>query len=73
MDLSKAYEHIPWALLVARARELGFDMMLLRLLIRLYALPRLVTVDGAAMGWRVPQRGAVAGCSFADLCMRIFH
>eukprot|EP00959_Pyramimonas_sp_CCMP1952_P087722 1835584-Pyramimonas_sp.AAC.1 len=47
-------------------------MMLMRLLVRLYALPRLATVDGIAMGRCSPRRGAVAGCSFADLCMRIF-
>eukprot|EP00959_Pyramimonas_sp_CCMP1952_P136525 2857092-Pyramimonas_sp.AAC.1 len=43
----------------------------MRMLVRLCALPRLVTVDGVAMGWCSPQRGMVAGCSFADLCMRI--
>eukprot|EP00959_Pyramimonas_sp_CCMP1952_P011690 245779-Pyramimonas_sp.AAC.1 len=47
-------------------------MMLMWVLVGLCALPRLVTVDGVAVGWCSPRRGVVAGCSFADLCMRIF-
>ena len=71
-DLSKAYEHLRFHLLAAKANTLHFPLRLLRLLVALYKMDRAVTLDGATSAPFSPWSGAVAGCSFADLTMRIF-
>ena len=70
-DLSKAYEHIRYAALRARAATFGFPLRLLRLLLALYAMDRVLVFDGAAAQPFRPQNGVAAGCSFADLMMRL--
>ena len=70
-DLTKAYEHLRFDLLAARAAQLGFPRELLRLLLSFYSMDRVIVLDSVATAPIQPQRGVFAGCSFADLMMRI--
>eukprot|EP00959_Pyramimonas_sp_CCMP1952_P032069 672893-Pyramimonas_sp.AAC.1 len=72
MDLTKAREHIPWALLAELAEAQGFNVVVMRLPLHLYRMPRIVCYRGVAAMACEPERGVVAGCSFADLCMGLF-
>ena len=40
LDMWKAYETVPWSCLVREARDTGFSMLLLRLILGMYAAPR---------------------------------
>jgi hypothetical protein len=71
-DLSKAYEHILFNVLRGKAAKFGFPLRLLRLLISMYTIPRIVMLAGVATGAFWPLRAVVAGCSFADLMMRVY-
>eukprot|EP00959_Pyramimonas_sp_CCMP1952_P306127 6406577-Pyramimonas_sp.AAC.1 len=47
-------------------------MCVLRMLIKLYTMPRLLSCEGIVLDLMTPMRGVVAGCSFADQMMRSF-
>ena len=72
LDVTKAYEYMRYDVLQAKALASGFNGLLLRLLLALYASARHLVVDGVAAASCTAWRAVVPGCPFADLCMRIY-
>ena len=58
-------------LLLARDRRLESESYLLQFVLRLYAAPRAVVIDGITIITCNPIRSVVAGCTFADCMMMI--
>ena len=71
IDLRKAYENLHFDHLLTQAREFGFDLRVFRLLIALYSMTRLVQWEGCVAEGCNPTKAVAAGCSFADLMMRL--
>ena len=71
LDLVKAFDRVPYWLLVQEARELGFPMWMLRLPIATYRLPRVVRVDKSYSGIIIALRGITAGSGLATTEMRL--
>ena len=71
LDLVKAFERIPYRVLLREAIRLGYPLRLLRLAIATYKLPRVIRVGGAYsdLVWAV--RGIVAGSGNATSEMRL--
>ena len=71
LDLAKAFERIPYRVLMREALRLGYPLRLLRLAIATYRLPRVIRVGGAIsdLVWAV--RGIVAGSGLATTEMRL--
>ena len=65
LDLVKAFETVPHAILVILAREKGYSMLLLRLSISAYRLMRVIGLEGAYSCKLVATRGITAGSGFA--------
>ena len=72
LDLSKAYEHILFDRLWAKGIAAGFPLDVLRLLLFCYGMPRRIQLAGVATVVCEPRRAVAAGCSFADLMMRLY-
>ena len=71
LDLVKAFETVPHAVLVAAARALGYCLVLLRLSLAAYRLARTVSVDGAHSRKIRATRGITAGSGFATSELRV--
>ena len=71
LDLVKAFERIPYRVLLREASRLGYPLRLLRLAIATYKLPRVIRVGNAVsdLVWAV--RGIVAGSGLATSEMRL--
>ena len=52
LDLIKAFERVPHAWLVVKARELGYNLYLLRASLAAYRMPRALLVEGVC-SWLV--------------------
>ena len=65
-DITKCFEHVPYARLIGRATQLGFPLRILRLSIRSYRWERRIT-DGVAFAPAAfaRLRAVIAGSSFA--------
>ena len=71
LDLVKAFETVPHAILAALAHDLGFPMALLRLSLAAYRLARSVGIDGAYSKLIVATRGITAGAGFATVELEV--
>ena len=71
LDLVKAFERIPYRVLLREAIKLGYPLRLLRLAIAVYKLPRIVRVGIAVSDLIWATRGIVAGSGGATTEMRI--
>eukprot|EP00972_Heterocapsa_arctica_P025199 3713316-Heterocapsa_arctica.AAC.1 len=71
LDLRKAYEHIQVDFLLQQAIAYGLDMCIFRLLLMLYTIDRVIVLGVVATDAMTPLRVVPAGCSFADLMMRL--
>ena len=71
LDLVKAFERIPYRVLVREAKRLGYPLRLLRLAIATYKLPRVVRVGIAHSDLVWATRGIVAGSGNATSEMRL--
>ena len=71
LDLVKAFERIPYRVLLREAKRLGYPLRLLRLAIATYRLSRSVRVGDAMSDLVVAIRGIVAGSGTATTEMRI--
>ena len=60
-DLVKAFEHIKHSLLLAQAIAFGFNLVVLRFLLRIYAMPRLVSIGRVVAGKVAVNRTVVLG------------
>ena len=67
----KANENISFKDLVDKDISLNFNMMVLRFLIGFYRMGGVIMRNAACASVFFPSNAVVAGCSFADLCMRI--
>ena len=67
LDISKAFEHIVHALLVAEAVLTGFSLSVLRWALRTYCMRRRVIVAGCLTKEVIASRSAVAGDGLADV------
>ena len=65
LDLVKAFERVPYWLLVQEALALGYPLWLLRLSIATYQLPRTLRVGKVCSGLLVAIRGITAGSGLA--------
>jgi len=69
-DITKAYDNIKFDVLIkALSWKLGFDPMLLRLLILMYKAERHVVIGIGIAKSSFPTCSVVAGCAFADVMM----
>ena len=71
IDLVKAFDKVPWHLLVQEAIRLGYSLWLLRLSLAAYAAPRLIRIDGTVSKPICPKRSLAAGGGFATTEMRL--
>ena len=71
LDLVKAFDNVPWHLLVQEARRLGFNLWILRLSIAAYKAPRMIRIDGIMSKPFFPQRSLAAGSGLATTEMRL--
>ena len=71
LDLVKAFERVPYWLLVREAVELGYPMWMLRLSIATYKLPRTLRVGAVYSKMIVAIRGITAGSGLATTEMRL--
>ena len=67
LDLVKAFETVPHAILARSAIALGFPAALIRLSLAAYRLARALGVDGAYSKLIVATRGITAGAGFATI------
>ena len=65
LDLVKAFERVPHALLVDAARKHEYNLWLLRMSLRAYRLLRVICVDGAFSRTILATCGITAGSCFA--------
>ena len=70
LDLSKTCEHLHFDRLRTQGEKHGFPLKLLRLLLQLYGMLRIITLDTITALPCTVLRAVVAGCVFADLMMR---
>ena len=71
LDLVKAFERVPYWLLVQEAREMGYPLWMLRLSIATYQLPRTLRVGKVCSGLLVAIRGITVGSGLATTEMRL--
>ena len=71
LDLVKAFERIPYRVLLREAAKLGDPLRLLRLAIATYRLPRSIRVGEALADLAYALRGIVAGSGAATTEMRL--
>ena len=70
LDLVKAFERVPYSWLVTQASKYEYPMILLRLCIAAYRLPRTIGIDGVYTCLMVATRGIVAGSVTATIELR---
>ena len=68
-DITKAYDHIRWPIILEEARKKGLPMDLIAVLCCIHNARRLVIIDGAVIHDLRPMMSVVAGCAFADIFM----
>ena len=71
LDLVKAFERIPYRVLMREASRLQYPLRMIRLAIATYRLPRVIRVGTAYSDLVVAIRGIVAGSGLATTEMRI--
>ena len=71
LDLVKAFERIPYRILLREADRLGYPLRLLRLAIATYKLPRVIRVGESVSDLVWATRGIVAGSGVATTEMRL--
>ena len=71
LDLSKAFERIPHAILYAHGVALGFCRRLIRMSLKAYRLPRRIGVNGIFSRLVLALQGVTAGDTFATTYMRL--
>ena len=71
LDLVKAFDTIPWHLLVSEAIKLGYSLWVLRLSIAAYQAPRHIRMNGAYSAPIIPKRSLTAGGGLATTEMRL--
>ena len=71
LDLVKAFESVPHAVLAAAARKLGYPLVLLRLCLARYRLKRTIGVDGVYSKEIVATRGITAGSGIVTTELRL--
>ena len=71
LDLVKAFERIPFRVLLREARRLHYPIKMIRLAIATYRLPRVIRVGTAYSDLVWAMRGIVAGSGLATTEMRI--
>ena len=70
-DLKKAYEHMRYDVLRRAAEKHDFPLLLMRLLLSFCSMMRVLSLGNLVAFGCMPMRGVVAGCSFADIMMRL--
>ena len=71
LDLIKAFDSIPWHLLITEAVKLQYSLWVLRLSISSYQAPRYIRMHGAYSAPIVPKRSLTAGGCLATSEMRL--
>jgi hypothetical protein len=71
LDLVKAFERIPYRVLLREAVRLGYPMRMIRLAIATYRMPRVIRVGTSYSDTIVAIRGIVAGSGLATTEMRL--
>ena len=71
LDLVKAFERVPYWLLVQEALHMGYPLWLLRLSISTYKLPRTLRVGKVCSALSIAIRGITAGSGLATTEMRL--
>ena len=71
LDLVKAFDHIPWHLLVAEAQRLGYSLWVLRLSVATYSALRYIRMNGVHAAAIRPKRSLTAGSGLATTEMRL--
>ena len=71
IDLVKAFDRVPWHVVVREARRLGYSLWILRLSIAAYRADRVLRVCGVFSQPITPQRSLTAGSAFATTEMRL--
>ena len=71
IDLVKAFDRVPWHVVVREARRLGYSLWILRLSIAAYRADRVLRVCGVYSQPITPQRSLTAGSAFATTEMRL--
>ena len=71
IDLVKAFERIPYRVLVREAKRLGYPIRLIKLAIATYKLPRVIRVGSTYSDVIEAIRGIVAGSGLATTEMRL--
>ena len=70
-DLVKAFDHVPWHLLVQEAIRLGYNLWVIRLSIAAYQAPRMIRINGVLSRPIIPRRSLAAGSGLATTEMRV--
>ena len=71
IDLVKAFDRVPWHVIVREAHRLGYSLWILRLSIAAYRADRVLRVCGVFSQPITPQRSLTAGSAFATTEMRL--
>ena len=71
IDLVKAFDRVPWHVLIREARKLGYSLWILRLSIAAYKADRVIRVCGIYSQFITPQRSLTAGSAFATTELRL--
>ena len=71
LDLVKAFERIPYRVLLREANRLGYPLRILRVATSTYKLPRVIRVGNAVSDLVSAVRGIVAGLGLATSEMRL--
>ena len=69
-DLAKAFDRVPYHVLVREAAALGYPLWILRLSISTYTFDRVIRVEGVVSEAFKTQRGITAGSGLATAEMR---
>ena len=71
LDLIKAFDSVPWHVLLREAIRLGFNLWILRLPIASYQAPRMIRISGVLSRPVCPRRSLAAGSGLATTEMRL--
>ena len=71
LDLVKAFDSVPYGILVREAKELGYPLRVLRLSLLTYVMPRTLRVGLVFSKTLVARRGITAGSGTATTEMRL--
>ena len=71
LDLVKAFDGVPWDWLVLQASVHGYNLMLLRLSLAIYALARTIRIGSCYSRLLVARRGINAGAALATVELRV--